>query len=202
MFLLCCALPMLCCFCLIRHNLFSYTQTAISELLSEGHWSPKMPIERWDRDPFICGIKCLHLRVIYNINSIIFIDFIMLASVYIYYLNTLMCILYIYTHTHLHIHTVCMYGETLFLSSEKPNVLCFLNFSHKQITSNNNWRSPCSSTMDPLVEDPCSGVMYSLLCETMWVEATELFFRKYQGKQQPTTVCWQSYYCTGQHFSL
>lgn len=133
MFLLCCALPMLCCFCLIRHNLFSYTQTAISELLSEGHWSPKMPIERWDRDPFICGIKCLHLRVIYNINSIIFIDFIMLASVYIYYLNTLMCILYIYTHTHLHIHTVCMYvwRNTLFELGKTQCSLFFKLFSQK-----------------------------------------------------------------------
>lgn len=168
---------MLCCFCLIRQNLFSYTQTAISELLSEGNWSPKMPIERWDRDPFICGIKCLHLRVIYNINSIILIDFIMLESVYIYYLNTLMYILYIYTHTHLHTHTVCMKKHSF--------------WARKNL---------CSSTMDPLVEDPCSGVMNSLLCETTWVEATELFFRKYQGKQQPTMLA--TYYCTGQHFSL
>lgn len=66
---LCCALLMLCCFCLIRQYLFSYTQTAISELLSEGHWSPEMQIERWDRDPFICGIKCLHLRVILTVSS-------------------------------------------------------------------------------------------------------------------------------------
>lgn len=34
-------------------------------------------------------------------------------------------------------------------------------------------------------EDPCSVVMNSLLCETTWVEATELFSRKYLGKQQP-----------------